>query len=393
MLRRLLLATLLVGGASALPIAPSSASTPQEDNLAAIIIADHNEARIANGLEPLSLLEPLADYTDANSDTMATTGSLARTDLNTVMAAMPSATWAGENTAVMFDAATEATAIWLDSKGHADTLMASYATHVYASVTCSADGRLWATVMFVEDVAAPKVAPPAPTATTGAEARCARPVEPFRSTPDFVAQQYRDFLGREPEDEGINYWVTEMENGRIAPTQLMAAFMGSPEFAGRVAPVVRVHIAATGQLPSASQLKSGLAARADGSTIGELADAALSSPSGVASFGALENEAFLHEAHRQMFGRRATTDELSGWIGALHASASRGQVLAALANSAEYQQSTSATVQVYMAYAGMLERAPDAAGLTYWAGIVEGGGSIEVLLDGFVSSNEYRNRF
>ena len=202
MLRRLLLSTLLVGGASALPIAPSGASTLQEDNLAAIIIADHNEARAANGLEPLSLLASLADYTDANSDTMASSGALAGTDLNTVMAAMPSATWAGENTAVMFDAATEATTIWLGSQGHADTLMAPYATHVYASVTCSADGRLWATVMFVEDVTAPQIAPPVPTATTSAETRCARPVEPFRSTPDFVAQQYRDFLGREPEDEG-----------------------------------------------------------------------------------------------------------------------------------------------------------------------------------------------
>ncbi len=76
MLRRLLLSTLLVGGASALPIAPSGASTLQGDNLAAIIIADHNEARVASGLEPLSLLAPLAAYTDANTDTMASTGAL-----------------------------------------------------------------------------------------------------------------------------------------------------------------------------------------------------------------------------------------------------------------------------------------------------------------------------
>lgn len=372
---------------------PTAASTPHGENLAAIIIADHNEARVASGLEPLSLLEPLSGYTDANSDTMASTGALARTDLTTVIDDMPTATWAGENTAVMFDAATEATGIWLDSEGHAETLLAPYATHVFASVTCSADGRMWATVMFVEDANAPKVAPPAPTATSGAEARCARPVEPFRSTPDFVAQQYRDFLGREPDAEGIDYWVTEMENDRITPTQLMAAFMNSPEFAGQIAPVVRVHIAATGQLPSASRLKSSLAASVDGGSIAELGDYALSTPAGIAAFGDLENEAFVHEAHRQLFDRPASSNELTGWIEALETSASRGSVLATLANSPEYQKRSYEIVQVYMAYAGMLERAPDAAGLEYWAGIIDEGASIEVLLDGFISSTEYRSRF
>jgi len=384
---------MLVGGASALPVSPSlAASVPQEDNLAAIIVADHNEARVARGLEPLSLLSPLSQFTDTNSETMASGFTLASTDLTTVMNNLPNATWAGENTAVMFDPATEATSIWLDSPGHAETLLAPYATHVYASVSCSADGRLWATVMFVEDVTAPKVAPAAPTASTGAEARCARPVEPFRSSPDFVAQQYRDFLGREPDEDGINYWVTEMENARITPTQMMTAFMHSPEFAGRVAPVVRVHIAATGQLPSAAKLKSTLAAAGDGLSAGQIADRALATPEGTAAFGDLVDEAFIHEAHRQLFGRPATSNELAGWTETL-ADSSRGTVLASLANSAEYQERSFSAVQVYMAYAGMLERAPDAAGLKYWVEVLEDGGSVEVLLDGFMSSNEYRSRF
>ncbi len=393
MLSRLLGAVVLLGALLAVPITPASAALSHDENLAAIIVADHNKARVAAGLTPLSLLGPLANFADANSSTMASSGSLAATDLNKVMDAFPGASWAGENTATMFDPASSATAIWLESEPHAETLMAPFATHVYASVSCSADGRLWATVILMENVSAPQIPPPEPDSTSPADSRCARPFEPFRSSPDFVAQQYRDFLAREADSDGINYWVTEIENQLVTPTQLMAAFMNSAEFGGRVAPVVRVHLATTDELPTASLLKSTLTRTDDGLSLAALGDELLTSAAGIETYGQVDDETFAIEMYNLLLDRPATSAELAQVAGALSGGSSRGEVLADLANAGEYRDGTYALVQVYMAYAAMLLRAPDAEGLQYWTQVVNDGGSIEALLDGLIRSDEYRNRF
>lgn len=393
MFRRFLAALMFVGGAAVIPSSPASAASSHEANLAAIIVADHNDARAAAGLEPLSVLEPLAGYTEVNSSNMASSGTLGQTDLNRVMADFEGATWAGENTAVMFEPATEATTLWLASTPHAETILAPYATHIFASVSCSTDGRLWATVMLMENIAAPTVGPSPPESTAPSAARCARPIEPFRSSPDFVAQQYRDFLGREPESAGIDYWVAEMENGRIEPTQLMAAFMNSAEFGGRIAPIVRIHIVGTGEVPKAAALRSSLAEADSGVGLSQIAARVLASPAGAATYGQLDDASFVAELHRQLFGRMPTAAEQADGAQQLANGLTRGALVADLANASEYRERSYAEVQVYMAYAAMLLRSPDSEGLQYWIGIVQDGGSIEALLDGFISSSEYRNRF
>lgn len=386
-------AVLLVVGLAAAPNSPAEAVSSQTENLAAIIVADHNEVRAEAGLEPLSWFDPLSHYSVPNSELMAQTGAITHPNLNTVMEEFQSAMWAGENTAVMFEPATEATAIWMGSPAHAQVLMAPYATHIHASVTCSADGRLWATVIFLEDSAAPELAPGAPSTRVGADARCARPFEPFRSSPDFVAQQYRDLLGREPEQKGIDYWVIEIENGRLEPTQLIAALMNSPEFGGQIAPIIRLHIAGSGQLPSAQEMKASIALSKAGTTQGQLADQILASPAGIAAYGNLGNEQFVQKLHQQLLERPAPSEELDHWRAQLDAGMTRGALIANLTASPEFHRNSYATVEVYMAYVGMLDRAPDAKGLGYWAGIINDGGSLDALLHGFISSTEYRNRF
>lgn len=393
MLSRLLGAIVLLGAAFTVPISPASAASSHTENLAAIIVADHNEARVTAGLAPLSILPSLADFAKTNSATMASSGSLTQTDLNVVMNRFPGATWAGENTATMFDPASAATAVWLGSEPHAETLMAPFATHIFASVSCSADGRLWASVILMENTSAPKVVPPPPTSTTPADSRCARPVEPFRSSPDFVAQQYRDFLGREPDLAGIDYWVIEMENQRVTPTALMAAFMNSDEFGGRIAPVVRVHMAATGDLPTAQALRLSLASANNGQSLDQLADELLGSSAGIDAYGDVDDATFSIELYNILFERAATPDELASSIAAFADGSSRGSLLSHVANDAGYRDASYADVQVYIAYAAMLLRAPDAEGLAYWIQVVDDGGSIEALLDGLIRSNEYRSRF
>jgi hypothetical protein len=68
----------------------------------------------------------------------------------------------------------------------------------------------------------------------------------FGNTRLFVRQAYRDFVGREGELEGINFWVAEIDAGRVTKAQLILRFLQSAEFQSAVAPVVRLYFAALG---------------------------------------------------------------------------------------------------------------------------------------------------
>jgi hypothetical protein len=46
-----------------------------------------------------------------------------------------------------------------------------------------------------------------------------------------------------------------------------------------------------------------------------------------------------------------------------------------------------------MTYAGLLQRAPDPSGWSYWVPRVEGGTSVGRLVAQFFASSEYRRRF
>jgi len=46
-----------------------------------------------------------------------------------------------------------------------------------------------------------------------------------------------------------------------------------------------------------------------------------------------------------------------------------------------------------MTYIGLLRRSPDQAGYDYWVGVLDGGNPGLALIDGFLISAEYANRF
>ena len=71
----------------------------------------------------------------------------------------------------------------------------------------------------------------------------------------------------------------------------------------------------------------------------------------------------------------------------------RGQVVLGFSESPEYQARSSSRIYVTAAYAGMMRRAPDADGFAFWVAYLGNGQSGLALLNGFVTSLEYRKRF
>jgi hypothetical protein len=107
-------------------------------------------------------------------------------------------------------------------------------------------------------------------------------------------------------------------------------------------------------------------------------------------YSALSNSAFvdelLHTAGVNLTNRQTLIDSLN------NKTASRAQVLRQIAESGEVSAKYYNQAFVVMEYFGYLHRDPDALYLN-WIDVLNQGGDSRHMVDGFVNSQEYRNRF
>ncbi|MBV8858201.1 MAG: hypothetical protein JOZ02_14820 [Acidobacteria bacterium] len=136
--------------------------------------------------------------------------------------------------------------------GHASALAHQGETRVFSLGTLPADETFTVTVEF-SDGARRTSHPFTPAGT-------ARPasMHPLDDAAFFVRQHYLDFLGREPDAEGLTYWYNDIvRNCPFIPSPCLdvkrvnvsAAFFLSIEFQRTGFYVYRMHKAATGQMP------------------------------------------------------------------------------------------------------------------------------------------------
>jgi hypothetical protein len=116
-------------------------------------------------------------------------------------------------------------------------------------------------------------------------------------------QQYRDFLSREGDNRGIEFWTAELESGLRTRAMMVESFIGSPEFEG----VDRTRRAALLRLLPAHPRLRGCST---GSTAarGHLARRDLaafaSSPEFVNRYGSLTNSQFVDRVYATFSGAR-----------------------------------------------------------------------------------------
>ena len=72
---------------------------------------------------------------------------------------------------------------------------------------------------------------------------------PFGTADALVRQQYRDVLGREADSDGTAHWAGLLAGGVRSAEGFVGELLASPEFGGRVGPVVRLYLAAFDRLP------------------------------------------------------------------------------------------------------------------------------------------------
>jgi FG-GAP-like repeat/Domain of unknown function (DUF4214) len=212
----------------------------------------------------------------------------------------------------------------------------------------------------------------------------------------FVMQQYRDFLGREGDTAGVDFWLGEIGQGRRTRTALVEEYLFSREFGGNVAPVVRMNLlsrngaivdytALTNQL---AQLR-GIQAVPQATTLLAIANGLVSSSEYQARYGSLSGDALINALYQDRLGRSATVSELT----AARVASTPGALILLLAGNAAFAEALTGRVNVTMLYVGMLRRAPDVSGYNFWVNEAAQGRSVRGLIDQFIAAAEYRTRF
>ncbi|MEO6628658.1 MAG: FG-GAP-like repeat-containing protein [Aquihabitans sp.] len=208
---------------------------------------------------------------------------------------------------------------------------------------------------------------------------------PFACPADFVAQQYKDFLGRPLDAAGSAYWTGQLRGGTAGST-VIEQYMGSPEFGRVVAPIVRANFALFGTYPqSAEAVRAGAVSLRQGTKLAAITDGLAATP----SIAVLTDTQFVQRIYQNLYRRPATASELAADVAKLGQGTTRGTVASGHAEWAAGR--LAAEVNVTMTYLGMLNRVPDRGGWAYWVPAARKG-TIGALITGFQRSSEYRNR-
>jgi hypothetical protein len=242
------------------------------------------------------------------------------------------------------------------------------------------------------------------------------------STTFFVEQQYRDFLGREADDSGHQFWSGEIAKcgGDAACVQrarvnTSGAFFLSIEFQETGYMLYLFNKASYGAMPRRNQFLVDMQAAAQGVVVGRdgwqrqlednkrrAAETWVARAEFQQRYGSLTNEQFVN-ALFQNAGVLVTDAERAALVQGLNSGAeTRATVLRKVADNAEFRRREQNAAFVLMQYFGYLHRNPDEGrdstmdGFNFWLRKLEdNGGDFHKaeMVRAFIEAGEYRDRF
>ena len=235
-------------------------------------------------------------------------------------------------------------------------------------------------------------------------------------TPEyFVRQHYLDFLGREPDESGFNFWSDQildcggdfgcMHNRRI---NVSAAYFKSIEFHKTGGFVASLYGATYGRRPLYAEFMPDIATVgrnvAVGSAIGKepaankeaFLEAWVERSSFSAAFGLLTDSAYVDTLITNTGVSFGASEREAMVNGLTLGSLSRAEVLQRIAEDQRFIDAKFNDTFVMMEYFGYLRRDPDPQGFSFWLNkLNEFGGNFEraQMVEAFIESGEYRGRF
>jgi len=238
---------------------------------------------------------------------------------------------------------------------------------------------------------------------------------PLDETGYFVRQQYLDFLAREPDESGFNFWSDQISScGADAGCRerrtinVSAAYFLSIEFQQTGGLVDGLYRASYGRAPHYAEFMPDTATVAQGVVVGTNGNwaetleankqafiAAWTNRSDFrAAYDGLTNAAFVDSLISHTAGFNGDRSALVSGLnsGSLTRAAALGQIV----ENAGFVSAKHNEMFVMMEYFGYLRRDPDAAGYNFWLNkLNQFGGNFEQaeMVKAFIVSGEYRDRF
>jgi hypothetical protein len=266
------------------------------------------------------------------------------------------------------------------------------------------------------------VAPAAFFITIADDDRSDSDANPSDSTEFFVRQHYHDFLNREPDAEGLAFWVQGIEScgadagcREVKRIDTSAAFFLSIEFQNTGFLVERVYRAAFKRFPAFREYVRDTQAVGRGVVVrqgdwearlelnkAQYAEEFVARADFLSAYGGLPNAEYVDALNANVEGSlsRAERDALVAGLDA--AAETRSTVLRKVAEQAAFSRSESSRAFVYMQYVGYLRRNPEDApdhnfdGLNFWLKkLDQHGGDYRAaeMVKAFLISIEHRSRF
>jgi hypothetical protein len=231
---------------------------------------------------------------------------------------------------------------------------------------------------------------------------------PIDSVAFFVRQHYIDFLGREPDPVGYQGWQNILNNcpssgkdsnGNYCDRiEVSSGFFRSEEFQTRGYFIYRFYSAVgkiplyEGFMPDLAKVSGFLSAQQVEANKVAFVNEFMARPDFQNRYGSLTDPTAYVNALLQTVGL-PNHQNRDFWIAELTAQRmTRGQVLRALVESGEVYQKYYNEAFVIMQYFGYLRRSADISYLQ-WINTINGTGDYRVMINGFLNSAEYRQRF
>ena len=238
----------------------------------------------------------------------------------------------------------------------------------------------------------------------------------------FVEQQYHDFLDREPDDSGLDFWKGEIERcggddacAQRARVNTSGAFFLSIEFQETGGMIYRFQKETTGQMPRRNDFLIWMQQAAQGLVVGQtgweqklednkrrVADDWVNRPDFHARFDQMTDDQFVDALFANAGVRPAEAERNDLVEGLRQGRETRATVLRKVSDDAEFKRKEQNPAFVLMQYFGYLHRNPDEgadtdmSGFNFWLHkLDDNGGDFHKaeMVRAFIESAEYRNRF
>jgi hypothetical protein len=242
-------------------------------------------------------------------------------------------------------------------------------------------------------------------------------INPIDGSQFFVRQHYLDFLGREPDADGLAFWTNEIEQcgadtvcREVKRINVSAAFFLSIEFQETGFLVERIHKLAFDAMVTYRSFVKEARELGVGVVVGQgnwrqqldaNRRAYAEAFTARADFREQFPESLTASQYVERLNTRATgalsVSEFAALVAGLEAGTeTRGSVLLKVADDADFLRRELAPAFVLMQYLGYLRRDPDFEGYEFWLDKLNAfGGDFQKaeMVKAFLSSDEYRRRF